>query len=83
MSDDKDAPKSAPEQLTDEQLEDVTGAGKFSALRAEKAAIPGKDNFPSTLFGGVKASVNNGTVFAGGDADGVASGIKGADKLKR
>ena len=83
MSDEKkDSTDEKPEQLTDEQLEDVVGAGKFT-----QAAV--------TMWLIIFALVNNDTLVAGPGVvtDTIIGGapsrtfdgapIKGIDKLKR
>ncbi len=73
MSDKKDTSKDEPEQLTDEQLAGVAGAGKFSAVRTnEQYTITRK------LDG-----VNNDTIFAGPGDGSATTGIKGTDQLKK
>ncbi len=77
--DPKDSSDENAEQLTDEQLKDVVGAGKFTQGRkTHPGTVTGKVN-NDTLFVGV----NNGTLFAGSGDSILKPGIKGADKLKR
>ncbi len=80
MSKDKsDSPDENVEQLTDEQLDDVIGAGKFTLGRTGKPTTVTGKIIPDTI----NAGVNNDTLFAGPGDSIFKPGIKGTDKLKR
>jgi len=82
MSDDKkDSTEDKPEQLTDEELNDVVGAGKFAQARVTKAISVDALVNNDTLFAG--PGVVGETVFAGRGNTLTTPGVKGIDKLKR
>ena len=83
MSDDKkDSTDEKPEQLTDDQLEDVVGAGKFTQSKiTSPVTISGMVN-NDTLFAGPGDSVSR-TPFVDVATTVDARGVKGIDKLKR
>lgn len=83
MSDEKkDATDETPEQLTDEQLDEVVGAGKFTQAPIMTAATVGAGVGERALSGGPGTVAQ--TVFTGVGNDTInARVIKGIDKLKR
>ncbi|WP_305984363.1 hypothetical protein [Roseibium sp. MMSF_3544] len=83
MSDEKkDSTEEKPEQLTDEQLDDVVGAGKFTQAMATKGlTIDAKLNKDTINASPGFAAA---TLFAGDPDKPISTpSIKGTDKLKR
>jgi|GEM_PF-3457290 len=84
MSDDKkDSTEEKPEQLTDEQLDDVVGAGKFTQARIMTAATVGGGVGNDTIFASPGTGSVGRTAFADIATTVDARSIKGIDKLKR
>ncbi len=84
MSDEKkDSTDEKPEQLTDEQLEDVVGAGKFTKARMTSPVTVTDGVNNDTLIAG--PGVVGDKPFAGGGLSRTFDGgpVKGIDKLKR